>query len=395
MRDYAVRKHMTVESSLLQSRVTDWLLRRMPTSGVRRVAPLVAAIASEIGSVREENQDRAVIARGWSSQGQDYSVIAVADGIGGMRDGAQCAAVTIGAFLAAIDERAQAGSGTSEEWISAAAHTANEAVFSQFRGDGGSTLVALLIRPGAPVCWLSVGDSRVYCARGKNLAQVSVDDTIAGQLGKSSDGAESEQSQLLQFIGMGDDLEPHCAELTSEPIDAAVLTTDGVHYLGGAPGWLDMIVYNAPDPGFCVKRLVDLAKWCGGPDNATVAMIALSAEREPEDRPSYPCLEVWDAFGELQILDRGIVGHAHMDRHSPRPMVLSSPTVAPEAQTPERTSPSDKSVLERELPGGGKPRRSKSGRKGKRSTNEQDQTPSASAKGEEPQLHMEFPTKPN
>jgi len=89
MRDYAVRKHMTVESSLLQSRVTDWLLRRMPTSGVRRVAPLVAAIASEIGSVREENQDRAVIARGWSSQGQDYSVIAVADGIGGMRDGAQ------------------------------------------------------------------------------------------------------------------------------------------------------------------------------------------------------------------------------------------------------------------------------------------------------------------
>lgn len=386
---------MTIESSLIQSRVTGWLLRRMPTSGVRRVAPLVAAIASEVGSVREENQDRAVIARGWSHRGQDYSVIAVADGIGGMRDGAQCAAVTIGAFLGAIDERAQAGSGTSEEWIRAAVHAANEAVFSRFRGDGGSTLVALLIRPGVPVSWLSVGDSRVYCAKGKNLAQVSVDDTIAGQLGKSSDGVVSEQSQLLQFIGMGDDLEPHCAELTSEPIDAAVLTTDGVHYLGGAPGWLDMIVYNAPDPGFCVKRLVDLAKWCGGPDNATVAMIALSAERESEDRPGYPCLEVWDAFGELQILNRGIVGYAQVDQDAPRQMVSPSPAVAPETQTPEQTPPSGKSVRERERPGGGKPRRSKNDRKGKRSTNERDQTSSGSAKGEEPQLHMEFPTKPN
>ena len=285
----------------IQNQLTAWLLRRTAPTGVRRVASLAAAVASEIGNVRDENQDRVAIARGRDKQGRDYAVVAVADGIGGMRDGSTCAAMALGTFLASVYQHGQSGSGSSEDCIRYAVNAANRAVFTSFRGDGGSTLVALLVRPGEPACWLSVGDSRVYRSTGKDLTQVSVDDTIAGQLGKSPEAA-FEQSKLLQFIGMGDGLEPHIAEFDGEPVDAVVLTTDGVHYLAHTPGWLGQIVGNAPDPGMCVKRLVDLAKWCGGTDNATVAMITLPVDWEPEDRPPYPCFEVWDAFGELQII---------------------------------------------------------------------------------------------
>ncbi len=218
-----------------------------------------------------------------------------------MRDGASCAALTIGAFVAALDHRAQQDILDAKNWIRCAAMDANQAVFKQFRGEGGSTLVALVMRPGCDIHWVSVGDSRVYSTTDRHLVQVSIDDTIAGQLGKGVDAAY-EQSKLLQFIGMGSELEVHLGEFDSGQVDAVVLTTDGIHYLASTPSWMGQIVSNASDPGVCVKRLADLANWCGGPDNATVAMMSLKSDGESGDKPAYPCLEIWDPFGELQII---------------------------------------------------------------------------------------------
>lgn len=306
---------MNPDNSQIQKQLTAWLLRRTPNGGVRRVASLASAIASEIGQVRKENQDRAAIVRGRDNQNRDYVILAVADGIGGMRDGASCAALTIGAFVAALDYHAQQDILDAKDWIQRAVMDADQAVFGQFCGDGGSTLVALVIRPGHDIHWASVGDSRVYSTTGRYLAQVSVDDTIAGQLGKGVDAAY-EQSKLLQFIGMGSELEVHSGEFENGRVDAVVLTTDGIHYLATTPNWLGQIVSNASDPGVCVKRLVELANWCGGPDNATVAMISLATGGEAGDRPDYPCLEVWDAFGELQIISEHAVAAVLPVEHS-------------------------------------------------------------------------------
>jgi serine/threonine protein phosphatase PrpC len=377
---------MNFESTQIQNQLTAWLLRRTATTGVRRVVSLSAAIASEIGNIRNENQDRAVITRGRDRQGRDYIVVAVADGIGGMRDGATCAAIAISTFLATIYQYAQMGTDSSEDWIRKAVNAANKAVFAKFRGDGGSTLVALLVRPGDSTCWLSVGDSRVYRSIGKNLIQISVDDTIAGQLGKGHE-ATPEQFKLLQFIGMGDELEPHIAKFDSEPTDAVVLTTDGVHFLAASTGILGQIISNAPDPGMCVKRLVDLAKWCGGPDNATVAMITFSANQEQEERPSYPCLEVWDAFGELQII-------TNETARITSPIANQFSTTAPEAAKPESAQATNNHPVKpkREAT---KVRRNKEARKAKGSAEKQDKGSPESPETKEPQLFMGFSNKSN
>ena len=358
------RRYMTPEKLHIQTQLTTWLLRRTPTGGVRRVAPLAAAIASEMGNIRADNQDRAVIARGRDRHGRYYAIMAVADGIGGMRDGAACASLAIGALVAALDQQAQLGDIDGEHWIRKAVFAADEAVFAQSRGDGGSTLVALVLRPGFSIHWLSVGDSRVYSSTGKSLAQMSVDDTIAGQLGKNVEGA-SEQSKLLQFIGMGSELEPHIAELAHGESDAVLLTTDGVHFLSSTPNWLGQIV-----------------------NNATVAMISLLANWEPDGRPTYPCLEVWDAFGELQIIQgypsaRGESIHKHYDISAAR---------LPENGTIEPQLESDKDSKFR----GVTPRAqaSKAPRKSKSATRKKNKATLKVHEDEAPQLSMKFPTKP-
>ncbi len=386
--------HMNTTPSLIQNQLTTWLLRRTPANGVRRVASLSAALASDVGNVRENNQDRAAVVRGRDQRGKEYALVAVADGIGGMHDGDTCAAMTIGAFVAAVDQLAQ-NSGSCdrpEDWLGESAHAANATVYSKFRASGGSTLVALLVRPGSPAYWLSIGDSRVYCMDDRTLTQTSIDDTIAGQLGKSPEEA-NEQSRLLQFVGMGPDLEPHVAKLDTDSLGAVILTTDGIHYLSPSPGWLGQIIRHSPDPGVCVKRLIDLAKWCGGPDNATVAMITLPVDIQTESRLGYHWLEIWDAYGELQIFSPP-PSHASLSNGS-TPTTSSRSTPASETPPTVGFAPIIDEHPSPSVPEQSKPRRIKVPRKPKKPVGERSQGIDKSDETDRPQLHMEFPTKSN
>ncbi|CAI8953834.1 PP2C family protein-serine/threonine phosphatase [Pseudomonas sp. IT-P294] len=370
-----------------QNQLTDWLSRRTARTGVRRVIPLAAAVASEIGNVRNENQDRAIVAHGWDVDGKRFAVAAVADGIGGMRDGGACAALALGTFIAVLNESARTGSFGSEDLLHRAVFAANEAVHSKFRNEGGSTLVAVLVRPNYPVVWLSVGDSRVYLTSGNSLVQVSIDDTIAGQLGKKED-AEIEQSKLLQFIGMGSDLEPHIEKIYGDPESSVILTTDGVHYLDKSPSWLGRIIFNSPDPGVCVKRLVELASWCGGPDNATVAVMPMSSSWDSDVKPSYDCLEVWDSFGELQL----VFESASLDTLIKSRRDISRPPAVAYAAVPIASAP-------RAGGGGASSARKASSQKTisreKPVSVKKEKTQQKKVKSEVPQLLMEFPNKNN
>lgn len=313
---------MNLKKSAFSNDVTAWLLRRTGLAGVKRVELLSAAVASDVGTVRVENQDRAVIARGIDKTGRNFIVAALADGIGGMNNGAEAAAIAIGSLITSVAQQARSGSNHSHDWLQAAVVAANASVVTTFGGKGGTTLVAVVVRPGRPVCWLSVGDSRVYRATGRELTQISVDDTIAGQLGKNAI-AGSEQSMLLQFIGMTDALVPHIGEFNLAGVDALLLTSDGVHFLASTPGLMGQIVKNAVDAAVCVKRLSELSKWYGGADNASVAMIELSSSWPPiEAVPRTPFVDVWDAFGEFRVVTDTEVSKlvpAQFDKQLPAP----------------------------------------------------------------------------
>lgn len=283
----------------IEAQLTYWLSRQTARMSVRRVGQLGAAVGSDIGTVRTENQDRAVVVQGWEANGGRFSVAVVADGIGGMRAGGMCASLAISGFIASICESATSRD-SSFDWLMNATMKANETVYKKYYGDGGSTLIAALIRQGKAPCWMSVGDSRVYLETEQKLLKLSTDDTIAGQLGR--DAIENpEQGRLLQFVGMGSDLQPHVYEIESKVSDRLLLVTDGVHYLRRYSSCMDKVASNATDPGVCAKRLLELASWCGGHDNATVVIMPLCNEGDSLSAPCAGFIEVWDSFGDGQF----------------------------------------------------------------------------------------------
>lgn len=283
----------------LEAQLTYWLSRQTARVSVRRVGQLGAAVGSDIGTVRTENQDRAVVVQGWEANGGRFSVAVVADGIGGMRAGGMCASLAISGFIASICESATSRN-SSFDWMMNAAMKANEAVYNKYYGDGGSTLIAALIRQGKAPCWMSVGDSRVYLETEQELQKLSTDDTIAGQLGRDAID-NPEQGRLLQFVGMGSDLQPHVHELESKISGRLLLVTDGVHYLSKYSSCMDKVASIATDPGVCAKRLLELASWCGGHDNATVVIMPLSNEGDSSTVPFAGFIEVYDSFGDGQF----------------------------------------------------------------------------------------------
>lgn len=289
---------MKASHDLTVSRVQSWLLRKTNLTGVRRVGVLPAAIATEVGEERKENQDRAAVARGVDVAGRPYLLGIVCDGMGGMRDGSTCAAIAAAAFLGSFLKTPYALT-TSESRLQQAVSDANGAVFGKYSGAGGTTLSAVLVHSAGLAFWANVGDSRVYFFSDGKLTQLTTDDNIAGQLKHAVAGSLG--SDLLQYVGMGKDLQPHVARIDLRAQSSLLLTTDGIHFVGESV--IAAIAARAPEPAVCVRRLADVSKWCGGHDNGTAAMLAIPSHATAlTTNIDDSVFEVWDAFGELQIL---------------------------------------------------------------------------------------------
>ncbi|UVE66980.1 MULTISPECIES: PP2C family protein-serine/threonine phosphatase [Burkholderia] len=378
------------------TKLTAWFMRRTAAGAVRRVAPLNAAVASDVGLTRTENQDRVALVRGSDRNGAPFILAAVADGIGGMKRGAECASLTLATVIDTVVRESKRTADPSE-WLRSASDQANRAVHSTYGGNGGSTLVAVVLAFGHQAVWLSVGDSRVYHVAEAKMLQLSKDDTLEGQLGKPIEGGR--RSELLQFIGIGESLEPHIEPVPSTLSGTLLLTTDGVHFIDAA--YLGKVAYFAQDLGVCARRFIDLAKMLGGPDNASVAALSLDALSGATDTQIDSAFEVWDPFGELCLLFE----HAYRyPTHVPAPAPKSADAVAGStASTKQADAPMDApQELGKEASGTSaspnavgteKPvkRRSGGSRKAKPKPPKNDGAPGA--EGEAPQLSIEFPHK--
>ena len=403
--------------SSFELRLVEWFTRKTATIGTRRVATLSASVATDVGVEREENQDRVAVARGFDEAGKEYTVLALADGIGGMQRGADCAALALASFFASIHLDSQTTAPSA--WLSRAAMRANLRVHREMGGRGGSTLVAALVAPDRRVHWLSIGDSRVHTAKRLELTQVSTDDTIAGQLGKPAE-AGLDRTHLLQFIGIGPQLEPHVGTVESPLPEALLLTSDGVHFLD--PKWLGTLYGNASDVATAARRLVETARWCGGPDNASVAAISFTEPGSVEAGPKGSgALDLWDPFGELTLIGFPLpVPVPHIGRETPNPTPKRLPLAASSNEAEDHDSKVTGKLIQEVVPAGSpaakkgasRPRKTNNkaasatrtsgkgkGRERGAPSDKKDETPTGDKAGADedaaPQLVIEFPNKPN
>ncbi|CAH0159035.1 Putative protein phosphatase 2C-type [Rahnella aquatilis] len=291
---------------ILHEQIHGWLHRKNIASSVRRVSTLPVAIATDIGLTRKENQDRvAVLKFRPLSKNKDMVVVALADGMGGMEGGANAASLTLSTFFTEIIRNSHL---SIRICLEKAALRANESVLNVYKGNGGATLSAIALEDDENITAINIGDSRIYAVSTDEIVQLSEDDTLAALAKKYNNHigintAEVDSrfgGELVQFIGLDGVLEIHYYHINPKDKGAILLTSDGAHSVGNEN--LRRLFSHSTNTGIYSRRVIDLASWLGGFDNATVAVVEPYSLLKELDISSGDVINLWDPFGELKII---------------------------------------------------------------------------------------------
>ena len=233
-------------------------------------------LGTSVGNVRQQNQDRAliVLASYGEGSGRNWILSILSDGMGGLVRGDEAATVAVSVFLARMLRNSRL---PLKQRLTNSALQANQAVFDHLRGKGGTTL-SVVCSTADGLLGLNVGDSRIYgLEKNKPPVQLSNDDTLAGVLGSQVQGEN--RNHLVQYIGMGENLEPHLVEIPPN-YSTVLLSTDGVH---GVPSTVFAdTVRGADSHASIVKNLLTLSDIVGGRDNATVLAVDTRLPKAPD-----------------------------------------------------------------------------------------------------------------
>lgn len=281
----------------------------------KRIEITVAA-ASDIGEVREQNEDHVLIgdldhgdhleitgAEPWTSKGERGPLMIVCDGMGGVEGG------EVASELAArvIWREMQTTPDTGDPEVFArllrrATRIANHEVHTTAKKEPGLKGMGTTVSAGAIVgeklVVATVGDSRAYILRRGALVQVTRDQSLSSALlaaGHDQEMAERAGSAILQALGVGDDVEPSLSIVELRRGDRVLLCSDGLHGLVGDQA-LALLMAPAHTLAEAVKLLVTAARAAGGSDNITavVADVAGDRVREPTDDDDLPTFREFD-----------------------------------------------------------------------------------------------------
>ncbi|HCC2455210.1 TPA: serine/threonine-protein phosphatase [Klebsiella variicola] len=305
---------------ILHEQIHGWLHRKNISSSVRRVSTLPVAIATDIGLVRKENQDRvSVLKFRPANKTKDMVIVALADGMGGMEGGANAASLTLSTFFTEVIKGCHL---SVRECLEKAILKANEAVLKLYKGNGGATLTAIALDGSEYITTANVGDSRIYGLTNDGIVQLSEDDTLVA-LAKKYNNIDVEPSEidskfggeLVQFIGIDSVLQIHFYDITAPQGGTVLLSSDGAHTIGD--GNLNKLFVHSSNTGVYAKRIIDLASWFGGVDNATVAVVDVDGILKELDVSSDYVINIWDPFGELKLVNFPQAGSQDNDNPEP------------------------------------------------------------------------------
>jgi serine/threonine protein phosphatase PrpC len=248
-----------------------------------------------IGPVRQQNQDRALVAFASypAAPEKNFALGVVCDGMGGLVRGDEAAVTAVSVFVSRVIRWPSQPAVDRLRWTTLAA---NEAVHKSLGGLGGTTLSAVMVGGHDTVVGVNAGDSRIYgLTRSRDAKQLSRDDIIAVLPGQKGLGAEG----LLQFIGMGAGIQPRIIEIDREEFECVLITSDGVHC--ASPATLLQVI-RAPTSNLdLIRRLLALSDALGGLDNATALLLPTRFEVPDGDSEQGLNLTFWSPSDRLEI----------------------------------------------------------------------------------------------
>ncbi len=236
---------------------------------------------TDIGLKRKRNEDHLGfrIPEPGSPQHAQGALFVVADGMGGMGGGDVASQTAV----AEIFERYYAD--PSLDALSAlrqALEYANTAVRAQAERVKlpriGSTAAGLALLPDGEAVLFNVGDSRVYRVQRGFIELLSRDQSVlqhqidAGLISEE-EARGARNVNVTAFIGQPTPIQPVFNRVQAEPGDVFLLCSDGLWDLVEPQEMLSIVRRMSADAA--ARRLIELARQRGGPDNITVIIVRL------------------------------------------------------------------------------------------------------------------------
>lgn len=290
--------------NFIEQQIYSWLCRKFVSSSIRRVSDLPVALASDIGLQRKENQDRLLVMRFKStSDNSDVMLIVLADGMGGMIGGADAASIALSSFSWGVINEYSGINESIDECLRKSVNYANSRVYDKYKGEGGATLSAIIMNNNGIIRGLNVGDSRIYSLSNTSIEQLTEDDTIAALAQKykinDSPVADGFGRELVQYVGQEVPIEAHLINFSDGNINKVIITSDGAHVIGDEN--ILKLSKGGANSAVLSKRVIELANWFGGVDNASIATIDIQENYKSSVDTEINVIQLWDAFGELRI----------------------------------------------------------------------------------------------
>ncbi len=240
---------------------------------------LAVAALSDIGCVRKNNEDFQGV-----FPGRDPArgvLMVVADGMGGAAGGEVASRLAVEKVS---DLYFGAGSGnTPAQALRKAIEGANSAIYEKASGDPrlggmGTTCTAVAVA-GREIWFGHVGDSRAYLAFEGSLEQLTQDHSLAAETQRQGGPAvvvSRGKNVLTRCLGVRADVMVDVSESAIGLPDSGILVlcSDGLTNQVEDNEILHAISMHLPE-GAC-KRLVELARERGGPDNITVQIARIT-----------------------------------------------------------------------------------------------------------------------
>ncbi len=239
------------------------------------------AAITDIGCVREENQDRVLIHRFG-----DCALAAVFDGMGGERAGMEASRIAEEEFMTHFKKVYREGMDPHalRNLMMSSVSAANTVIYTSARvnyknfGMGTTCVAAFVDETGISV--VNVGDSRAYYYAGGTIRQITNDHTVVnmllehGRITPEEIATHPQRHMLTRAVGVERTVRPDYfrMERKDEPFHL-LLCSDGLSgYCGNAE--LAHVLEQEQDVQEQAVQLVQMALDKGGRDNVSVALIS-------------------------------------------------------------------------------------------------------------------------
>ena len=238
---------------------------------------------SDPGCVRAQNQDTFVI-----EQLDRSSVLCVVcDGMGGAKSGNIASSLAADVFVQEVKRSWSSGMDREKtaQVLRSAVKLANFTVFDQSQQfeefDGmGTTLVAVLVAKGKRATIVNVGDSRAYGITKEGIRQITVDHSLVqmmvdrGELTAEQAKTYPGKNFITRAIGTEATVECDIYQADISKGDYFLLCSDGLSNMMDDQEILFEVAHGV-NKQHCCRRLLDIAKNRGAPDNVTSIMVMI------------------------------------------------------------------------------------------------------------------------